>query len=81
MVAVHESNVIGRVGLNVNSKIGEPVNVGDVGQDNLELESLAHMLEVNFDKMKGLEFLEYPYITLGYTTLDNTYSGQLAIGT
>ncbi|MBA0573772.1 hypothetical protein Golob_001029, partial [Gossypium lobatum] len=49
--------------------------------DNLELESLARMLEVNFDEMRDLKFPEYLYITPGYTTPCGTYLEQLVAST
>ncbi|KAK5786612.1 hypothetical protein PVK06_041250 [Gossypium arboreum] len=63
-----------------DSETEKLINADDVGQGNLELEPLACILEVDFDGMRELDFLEYPHITLGHTTLTSTYSKQLAVG-
>ncbi|PPR87379.1 hypothetical protein GOBAR_AA33309 [Gossypium barbadense] len=65
----------------VDYETGEPVHVGDIGQDILKYQPLTRMLEVKFDRMRGLKFLNYLHITLGYSTPFVTHSGQLAVGT
>ncbi|KAK5839003.1 hypothetical protein PVK06_007757 [Gossypium arboreum] len=65
----------------VDYETGEPVHVGDIGQDILKYQPLTCMLEVKFDRMRGLKFSNYLHITLGYSTPFVTHSRQLAVGT
>ncbi|MBA0648743.1 hypothetical protein Goklo_016407, partial [Gossypium klotzschianum] len=62
----------------VDHETGEPVHVGDIGQDILKYQPLTRILEVKFDRMRGLKFSNYPHITPGYTTPVVTHLGQLA---
>ncbi|PPD93244.1 hypothetical protein GOBAR_DD09808 [Gossypium barbadense] len=65
----------------VDYETGEPVHVGDIGQDILKYQPLTRILEVKFDRMGGLKFSNYPHITPGYTTPVVTHLGQLAVST